>query len=145
MKIAVGVWAIGLAEAMARASEDPYCQVGAVVLGAHGRLLLGAGYNGPPSGVELDWTDRDARRAHIIHAEQNALRLTTPVAARGGSLAVTHWPCAPCLNAAAAYGITRVYWRYPPDWERYPAEPSLAVARIARIKLIEVGEVEDGR
>jgi len=111
---------MNLAAAAAERSEDPYCQVGATVLDRDG-VVLGVGYNGTPSGVTgVDWTDRDARRPYMIHAEANALRHTTPPLAHGGLLAVTHYPCAACCTLARSYGIHTVFWASPPDWQRYP-------------------------
>lgn len=129
------VYALGLAEAAAIRSEDPYCKVGAVVLGREG-ITLGSGYNGPPSGVALDWSDREGRRPFIIHAEANALRYTTPREASGGLLAVTHGPCAPCVVLAASYGISEVWYQRPPaDESRYPMASINAVALHLGIRL----------
>ena len=137
MRIGVGLWSINVAEAVSTASEDPYCQVGAVLL-SRDRLILGTGYNGPPSGVEIDWSDRAERRRYVIHAEANALRLVTPGAAAGGTLAVTHFPCADCVRLASAYGVREIYWRHPADWATYPREPIDQVARTVRVKLTEI-------
>jgi len=136
MMLPLGRWALGVAEAVALGSEDPYCQVGAVVLSER-RLVVGTGYNGPPSGVELDWSDREDRRLFVIHAEANALRLARPADTINGSLAVTHFPCGPCVNLAAAYGIQQIYWRNPPDWNTYPREPIDRIAHTAGIRLIQ--------
>ncbi len=122
-----------IALAAALRSEDPYCQVGATVLSAKG-IVLGVGYNGVPSGVEIDWSDRDARRPLIIHAEVNALRFTTPDRAEGGLLTSTHFPCSACIVQAAAYGVREVTWLYPPDWNTYPADATQRIA--ARLGLI---------
>ena len=70
-------YALQLATAAAARSEDPYERVGACVL----RLdysVAGVGYNGAPSGVEIDWSDRDRRRERVVHAEVNALRYVRP-------------------------------------------------------------------
>ena len=110
---------MNLALSAAFRSEDPHCKVGAAVLDRDG-IVLGVGYNGAPSKVEVNWNDRDARRPFIIHAEANALRYTTPHLAHGGLMAVTHYPCAPCCTLARSYGVLRLFWLYPPDWRRYP-------------------------
>lgn len=137
MKIDKGAWLVGVADAVALASEDPYCQVGAVLL-SKDSLILGTGYNGPPSGVEIDWTDRAERRRYVIHAEANALRLASYSQAKGGVLATTHFPCGPCVRLASAYGVKAVYWRQPPDWTVYPRQPIDEIARVCRVKLIEI-------
>lgn len=107
-----------LAETAATRSEDPWLQVGAVVLRPD-YSVAGIGYNGAPSGVSIDWVDREGRRPFVIHAEVNALRFTTPTEIRGGLLAVTHRPCAACLPLIAAHGITRVVYREGIDPIRY--------------------------
>lgn len=136
-------WALRLAAAVSTASEDPYCQVGAVVV-SRARIVLATGYNGPPSGVHIDMADRAARRPFMIHAESNALRYCTPEQASGGLLAVTHQPCAPCVNLASAYGIRAIVFSVPPaDPDRYPIEPALQVARLARIRLEHITQEEE--
>jgi len=47
-------------------SEDPYLKVGACALRAD-NSIAGIGYNGAPSGVEIDWSDRDDRRQRVVH------------------------------------------------------------------------------
>ena len=99
------VYAITLAQAAKTRSEDPYVQVGAVVFRSD-NSVAGVGYNGPPSGVDVDWTDRDARRPRMIHAEANALRYARP--GEVDLLAVTMMPCVDCLKMAASYGVRTV-------------------------------------
>lgn len=132
-----------IAYAAALRSEDPYCAVGACVLSSFdtGAIVLGVGYNGTVRGVELDWEDRQARRPYIIHAEANALRYTTPALAQNGFLAVTHFPCQPCVLLAASYGIAAISWNLAPDWDTYPGEPVLEMARKLGINLIYTGDV----
>ena len=101
-------YALQLATAAAARSEDPYERVGAYVL----RLdysVAGVGYNGAPSGVEIDWSDRDRRRERGVHAEVNALRYVRPD--EGYILASTLMPCQDCLRTAAAFGIERIVYR----------------------------------
>jgi len=119
--------AMNIALASAARSEDPHCKVGACVLDKDG-IVLGVGYNGTIAGASIDWNDRQGRRPYVIHGEANALRYTTPTLARGGILAVTHFPCSPCVLLAASYGIEKVYWLHAPDWERYPDAPTIELA-----------------
>ena len=101
-------YALHIATAAALRSEDPYEQVGACVL----RLdysVAGIGYNGAPSGIEIDWSDRDKRRERVVHAEVNALRYVRPD--EGYILACTLMPCQDCLKAAASFGIERIVYR----------------------------------
>lgn len=106
-------YAIGLAVAAATRSEDLNYKVGAVVLRPD-NSVAGVGYNGAPSQITLDWTDRDGRRPFVIHAEMNAMRYCTRQEVEGGLIAVTHTPCVHCLPMIAGYGITRVV--YGEEW-----------------------------
>lgn len=97
-----------LAEVAASRSEDPYVQVGACVL-RRDNSVAGLGYNGAPSGIEIDWSNRDERRQYVIHAEANALRYLRPD--EGALLAVTLAPCVNCLTLIAAHRISTVFYR----------------------------------
>lgn len=114
-------YALQLAETASLRSEDPFLKVGAVVL-RQDRSVASVGYNGAPSGVQLDWNDREQRRPFVIHAEVNAFRYCTPNDTRGGLLAVTHRPCHNCLPLVAAYGIELVVYRNEINSETYPPE-----------------------
>jgi dCMP deaminase len=96
-----------MAYAVAKKSKDPWRKVGAVILRADNSVAA-VGYNGFPAGMLEDWTDRNERRALVVHAEQNALRYTAP--GEGLLIAVTTLPCNDCLKAVAAYGIRRVVY-----------------------------------
>jgi deoxycytidylate deaminase len=108
------------AAAMTR-SEDPYLQVGAAVL-RHDMSVGGVGYNGAPPGAEIDWTDRDARRLRVVHAEVNALAYVRP--GECGCIAVTLLPCQSCLTLLARYGIKKIW--YGSVYERDPVALTLA-------------------
>ena len=101
-------YALELAKAASRRSEDPYIKVGACALDKDNRVL-GLGYNGLASGKNVDagfWSNRDARRPYMIHAEANCLSLFK--AGECNLLAVTLLPCAYCATLIASYGIPRV-------------------------------------
>lgn len=101
-------FAMQLAAVAASRSEDPWVQVGACVLRAD-HSVAGVGYNGAPSGIEIDWSNRDERRLYVIHAETNALRYLRP--GEGALLAVTMTPCTNCLTLIAAHRIPTVFYR----------------------------------
>lgn len=128
-------YALELAKAASIRSEDPFVKVGAVVL-RRDHSVLGLGYNGAPSGVSFDWSDREARRRFVIHAETNALRYCNPGSARGGLLAVTGTPCPACLTNAAAHGIRKVVFAQLLD--NYPIEETQDVAKQLGIILVQV-------
>jgi dCMP deaminase len=101
-------YAIGIAEAVAKKSKDPWNKVGAVIL-REDKSIASVGYNGFPQGVEEDWSNRDERRKYVIHAEQNALRYIKP--GDGDTLYCTLLPCGDCIKAIAAYKIKKVIYK----------------------------------
>jgi deoxycytidylate deaminase len=99
--------ALLLAETIAQCrSQDPYVQVGACAVLVDDSVSLG--YNGPPPGVEIDWSDREGRGARIIHAEVNALRAVDPGQCR--FLAVTLLPCRNCMTFIASKRVKKVVY-----------------------------------
>lgn len=102
-----------IAQAASWRSEDPYVKVGACIL-RRNYSVASVGYNGAPSGIEIDWSDRDMRRHKVIHAEMNALRYIEP--GEGHLIAVTLKPCCDCIKNITSYGIKKVF--YLEDYHR---------------------------
>ena len=100
-------YALSLAKTSSLRSEDPYVQVGACIL-REDMSVAAVGYNGAPSGIEIDWSDRDVRRKRVVHAEINALRYVRPN--EGFIIACTLLPCSPCVQTIAAHGIKRIIY-----------------------------------
>lgn len=88
-------------------SQDPYLTVGAVAV-REDNSIAGVGYNGAPPGVEIDWSDRDARRPLVIHAEVNCLNHIKP--GECDRLYSTFMPCPNCLATIASKRIKTVYF-----------------------------------
>jgi deoxycytidylate deaminase len=88
-------------------SQDPYVQVGACAVLRDNSVSLG--YNGPPPGIEIDWSQREDRGPRIIHAEVNALRSVDPGQCK--FLAVTLLPCRNCMTFIASKAVRRVVYR----------------------------------
>jgi deoxycytidylate deaminase len=125
--------AIKLAHTIAESrSEDPYLQVGAVAFKKDKSILVG--YNGAPSGIEIDWSDRDHRRARVLHAEVNVLNYCKP--GEVDFLACTHVPCPECIKMIAAKQVDTVF--YSNEAENYPTEISADLAREFRITLLKL-------
>jgi dCMP deaminase len=122
-------YALSLARAASLRSEDPYVQVGACVL-RKDNSVIGVGYNGAPTGINIDWRNREERRKRVIHAEVNALRYADP--GEGRLLACTHLPCNDCLKMIASYGIKKVV--YGKVYERDPS--SIDLSKEFNIELI---------
>jgi dCMP deaminase len=126
-------YALNLASAAASRSEDPHRQVGTALLRAD-HSVASVGYNGAPPGVEIDWADRDARRAKVIHAEANALRWVRP--GEVALLATTMMPCASCILLAAAYGVPRVVYTEELDPTVYDRAAIIAIANLCGIEMV---------
>lgn len=88
-------------------SEDPYTQVGACAVKKHG-FDISLGYNGVPSGIEIDWADRIEKNKRVIHAESNVLTWIVPDEIE--FLAITHLPCAECLKLIKQKKINKVVY-----------------------------------
>ena len=101
-------YAMALAGVAALKSKDPYVKVGCCLL-RHDNTIASLGYNGFPSGVEEDWSDRDERRKYVNHSEQNALRFVKPNECY--LAAITLLPCNDCLKSLASYGIKKVIYQ----------------------------------
>jgi dCMP deaminase len=123
-------YAMSIAEVVAKKSKDPWHKVGAVVL-REDHSIASVGYNGFPQGQEEDWSSREERSKYVIHAEQNALRYTSP--GEGKTLVSTLLPCRDCLKTIAAYKIKRVLYK-----EIYKSDPiALEIAEKMGVTLIQ--------
>ena len=100
-------WAIDLAVVAATRSEDPYKKVGSVALRPDNSIAA-VSYNGAPPGINIDWSDREKRRAFVIHSEMNLLRYIKP--GECDRVVVTLSPCIDCLKNLTAYGIKQVFY-----------------------------------
>jgi deoxycytidylate deaminase len=113
-------------------SEDPYVQVGAVAKKYDNSLIVG--YNGSPSGIEIDWSNRDQRRAKVVHAEENVLNYCRPGEVE--FLACTHIPCPSCLKTIAIKKVSKVFFREL--LENYAPDVSYDLAREFKISLLKI-------
>jgi len=124
-------YALLLANTASLRSEDPYIKCGACVL-RHDNSVAGLGYNGSPPGYNIDWTDRDARRPFVSHAERSALRYCKPGEAK--LIAVTLSPCQHCIIDIAMFGIKKVIFQ--DDYNDY--FQVLEIAKRYDIELIQM-------
>ncbi len=135
-KISLQRYAILVAEAAAARSEDPFLQVGCALV-RHDKTIAGTGYNGAPQGIDIDWDDRDERRAKVVHAEANALRYVKPGEVMFA--ATTYMPCLQCVTALRSYGITYVIYKHelPPEFHNAASILSLALEFGIQIEKLE--------
>ena len=119
-------------------SEDPYVQVGAVIIKKDGSMFLG--YNGAPSGVSIDWSDRDSRRDRVLHAEANVLNFVKPNEVQ--LLACTHLPCKECIKLIAQKKVPKVY--YHSILEGYPPDLTFKLAKEFGVNIIKLERKENG-
>jgi deoxycytidylate deaminase len=123
--------ALTLAETIAECrSQDPYVQVGACAVLRDNSVCLG--YNGPPPGIDIDWSEREHRSARVIHAEVNALRSVAPGQCK--FLAVTMLPCRHCMTFIASKGIKKIVYRQVYERDKLAFE----LAREFRIELVRI-------
>jgi dCMP deaminase len=104
-------YAYDVAKIVSTRSQDPYRQVGAVILDNDNRIIS-TGYNGlapgfdPPS--DSFWADKEKRKPFMIHAEINALSYIKRN--EGKILVSTLKPCPNCLLACIAHGIKSIWY-----------------------------------
>lgn len=127
-------YALNLAHAAASRSEDPYHQVGVALMRAD-HTIAAVGYNGAAPGVDIDWSDRDSRRVHVIHAEANALRYVRPGEVH--TLASTMMPCHQCVLLMSSYGITRVVYSGELDPKVYDIQFIRELANECGIEIVK--------
>ena len=109
-------WAVGMAQHVATLSKDPSTQVGAVIFDDK-RRFVSAGYNGFPRGVEDKagrLENREVKYRLTQHAERNAIAFSTGDV-EGGTIVVTHPPCAQCAGAIIQAGIKHVCYPKPSE------------------------------
>jgi dCMP deaminase len=99
------LYGMSIAYAASLRSQDPYVKVGAAAF-REDHSIAATGYNGPPPGVDISWSDRDTRRKYVCHAELNCLRYVRPGEAK--ILYVTLSPCSECIKTIGAFGIAQV-------------------------------------
>jgi len=124
-------YALELAKTGSRRSEDPYKKVGSCAL-RHDKSVAAIAYNGPPSGIEIDWSNRDERRKRVIHSEINCLAYCKP--GEIWLLACTLLPCHACMQTIGAYKIKKVIYEEVYDKDDF----SLTLAREYNIELIQL-------
>lgn len=126
-------WYLELAKTAALRSEDPYKKVGAVAIRPDGSIAA-VSYNGTPPKIEIDWSDRDARRPYIIHAEMNVARYIKPHECN--KVAITLSPCVDCLKNMSAYGIEDIYFL-----EKYQNSDHILVDKMAKTYKIRLHHI----
>lgn len=134
-RISIPQYAMALAHVASLRSEDPFRKVGAVAIDFDNRVI-GTAYNGLAPGYNAGpefWTDRDARRKYMLHAEVNLCSLFT----RGNVrlVACTTKPCTSCMQMLCAYGVRDVYYR-----DDYPESEADAIAARYSIPLIQLAD-----
>ena len=133
-KLSWPIKAMNYAVAAMKHSEDPHKKVGACAL-RHDNSVAGIGYNGPPPGINIDWSDRDERRKFVVHAENNATVYSRPDEIK--LLAVTLQPCQRCMTEVIArYKIPTVYFI-----EKYSCFDVVSeLAKTFNVELIQMDE-----
>ena len=134
-----------LASHIRRWSQDPNCQVGAVLAGTDKRQVA-LGINGPPAGLpgtmdrKIMTMPKSQKNHWMIHAERQVLdNAHFPV--KGSTLYSTRWPCPECAKSMASLGVVRLI-APPPEpgssWHECQrvAEEILRTADVRVVQLI---------
>lgn len=96
-------------------SKDPKTKVGAVIVDRQTKVILGAGYNGLPRGIEDTderWSD-ESKHNYVVHAETNALlNQNIPINSKGREkiLYCTYHPCHHCAKLICQDNITEIVY-----------------------------------
>ena len=124
-------YALLLAKTASLRSEDCYKKTGACAL-RFDNSVAALGYNGAPSGVEIDWSNRDERRKRVLHAETNCLKYCKP--GEIWLLACNLLPCRHCMQQIAAYSVKKVVFEEVYDKDDF----SLVLAKEFGVELIQM-------
>lgn len=137
-----------MAELTAKRSTCLRRQVGAVIV--KDKHAIATGYNGAPSGVkhcgEIGGCLREQLNipsgqrhelCRALHAEQNAIIQAASMghSIDGGTIYVTHQPCAICAKMIINAGIKRIVIK-----EGYPDEMATAILEEAGLKAVNIGK-----
>lgn len=137
-----------MAELTAKRSTCMRRSVGAVIV--KDRHAIATGYNGAPAGIahceERGGCIRQklnvpsGQRHEIcmaLHAEQNAIIQAAAMgnSIEGGTIYVTHQPCAICAKMIINAGIKRIVIK-----EGYPDELAASILEEAGLKIEKIGE-----
>lgn len=105
---------MGVALLSACRSKDPNTQVGACIVNDKNKIV-GAGYNGLPTGCsddEFSWDKQgaflDTKYPYVCHAELNAILNNIGMDLHGCKIYTALFPCNECTKAIIQSGITEV-------------------------------------
>ena len=113
---------VKLAEQVAQCSPCSRAQVGAVIMNAKG-MIVASGWNHPvqnaiPLSPCEEWCKREGQDVGptdgygfdcpIVHAEMWCMLYASEADMCGGTIIVTHAPCADCAKAISASGLREV-------------------------------------
>ena len=132
---------LAIADAVARKSKDPRCQVGAIVV--RDKLILTTGFNGFARGVYDDdalLQDVEEKLKLVCHAEFNAVlnSARVGVSLAGGTMYITKFPCLSCCNAMVQAGVKRLYTHDARFWDDDPADPE----HRHKVRVLKQGGIE---
>jgi deoxycytidylate deaminase len=136
MRLPIYITALKMAKILAAdQSQDPFAKVGCAGIRKDKTLIFG--FNGPPPGIELDWSNREEKNKRVIHAETNLLRYCKPGEIE--TVVCSYSPCINCLPQLAAYGIKTIYFEH--KYERgTPFSEIEQIAREFNIQLIQIND-----
>lgn len=136
---------INIAKVLAKRSPCITRQVGSIL--TENGYIIGAGYNGPPSGLKHDEVDlrktmgfksgEGLDYSRDVHAEQNAMQQSGIRTGRGENLELftTASPCIHCMRQLIQIGVKRIYYI-----EKYDHKLAWDMASEAGVEMIHYEE-----
>ena len=137
-----------MAHIMAERSKDPSTQAGAIVVDQN-NVIVGAGYNGFPRGVEdednLPWEREgdfaETKYPYVCHAEENAI-YNANGSTKDCKIYCTLFPCNECAKTIIQTGVKEVIYESDKHAELPAFKASRKLLKIAKIKLREYSRKE---
>ena len=127
-------------------SKDPNTQVGACIVDARDRRIVGLGYNGMPRGLsddDMPWARQNSnplfnKYLYVTHAEVNAIlnsKGSYSSHVKGGTLYVALFPCENCAKMIIQSGIKKVVYLKDVYHDTDGCRASRVMLRCAKVDL----------
>lgn len=135
---------ISIAKIIAKRSKDPSTKCGAVIVSKN-NIILGAGYNGFPRGVDnkkLPWNNSNkiiskTKYAYVVHAEVNAI-FNSINNLNESKIYCTLFPCNECVKAIIQVGIKEVIYESDKYHSNDIWKASRRMLKLAKIKIRKI-------
>lgn len=144
---------LDIAEVISRRSKCSRRKVGAVLVAADGKTLVGVGYNGAPAGFDegisttcVDFCPRARGETSLsegygltcpaAHAEVNVLMRYPKESYNGGTIVVTSACCADCAKVVCNSGVKRAIMCVSPEDKHRDPEGVIAFMESCGLEVV---------